>query len=1291
MKVAIASVPFWESLGFNTTEWRKSLDGSLAMCHLEYAEMFATNIETNTAVTIYDRIDPDFQTLINSPAWNAAGTNGTPDTYGLLAELASFETSINNSFATFKNGELSVASLELFKKLDTDIDDSERIQRALDYCAANDIPLVLRGGVYYVYSLDIPVGVKIYGNGAIWKKPELDAAPYNMTVDQMKWARQASISYTGDIDSPVTVIDGITFDGNCWSMWDTPSYDQEQASLLFAQASSTTAGRLRLRVTNCHFQDNVSDGVHIWTNVIFQASNCSSKDCFRGGLTLTGGNTDATIDGWVSSTEISEMRDGIDIEIDASGYDGSYKINVSLANMILDDDFDIAVPSESVVTATNITMKGGSWYLYCKGRLYISNSYLRKLASDNWNALIAGSGELVFTNCTLDGGDTLAGVAMPLQVVYETGIATTDSAFRFNSCRFVNCRHGVGGALLKTNLYFNDCDFDDNCETAIGFNTGNPPFQPLAIHVNNTRFNNFGYAVRVPSSGTYMQVTQLYLSGNKILNPSNLGLYVRHAVTYFRESAGMRWSITKESGGLPMYYDLEAGITANTPQDPQIGQRYFDTTLEKWMTCTELGVKEVITLTVTTGATISGNIRVVLNGNNIDTAVTAGMTAIQVADTLRAKFHTQFETGGDVGTDVVTFTKRFQGPSSPTTFSDIGATGVSANPVLTTAGVSNVWSDGSTTASQRIIDMELFVKGVSENDDSARMQRAINYASTNNVPLELNGGEFLVHSLSIPAGTIIKGNGAVWKKPNLSVAPYNMTEATMKWIRLASVPYSNAQDSAETVIEGIDFQGDAWSMWSVASSAQDQAALLYCGSGTSLAGRLRVKIRDCHFANNVAAGMQTFANVIFEVENCSSVDCWRGGLYVSGGNTDGVISNWHSESTRDDMPDGINVLVESGGYEGAYTVKLSMNNILIDSSLKLTASSLSVIQASNIVMNKGTWYLYATGKIILNSCNLKKDYTVDTSKATIANAGEIIFNNCELDGGNTTSGISVPMATYQASSYRTGSFRFNGCRFVNCRYGIGSALLDALVFLDNCDFPVVCETAIGYDTGNPSFQPIELHVSNCRFYNYGYAVRANAVATYMPLTKLYLSGNKVLNPANLGLYLQSPFVYMQDDEYVRWPITISGSGAPLYYGLYAGTTARRPQDPKVGQQYFDTDLAKPILVKTLGVKEVLTLTITAGATASGNISLSLGGSNTDVALVAGDTAIQVADKIRAKFYRLYEVGGTLGTDTITFTKRFQGPSSASSYNPWSTGTTANLVQTTVGVANTWMDATGTSL
>ena len=75
MKFCIALISYWTEKGYNTQYWRKSIDGTKAMCHLEYGEILAKGLEDNPNVQVFDVIDEDFQALLNSSEWREDGTD----------------------------------------------------------------------------------------------------------------------------------------------------------------------------------------------------------------------------------------------------------------------------------------------------------------------------------------------------------------------------------------------------------------------------------------------------------------------------------------------------------------------------------------------------------------------------------------------------------------------------------------------------------------------------------------------------------------------------------------------------------------------------------------------------------------------------------------------------------------------------------------------------------------------------------------------------------------------------------------------------------------------------------------------------------------------------------------------------------------------------------------------------------------------------------------------------------------------------------------------------------------
>lgn len=66
MKFAIGDLEYFNSLGFNTEHWRKSVDDTKAMAHAE----FILTLADKSKLEIYDIQSEDFRTLLASPEWS---------------------------------------------------------------------------------------------------------------------------------------------------------------------------------------------------------------------------------------------------------------------------------------------------------------------------------------------------------------------------------------------------------------------------------------------------------------------------------------------------------------------------------------------------------------------------------------------------------------------------------------------------------------------------------------------------------------------------------------------------------------------------------------------------------------------------------------------------------------------------------------------------------------------------------------------------------------------------------------------------------------------------------------------------------------------------------------------------------------------------------------------------------------------------------------------------------------------------------------------------------------------
>lgn len=141
-----------------------------------------------------------------------------------------------------------------------------------------------------------------------------------------------------------------------------------------------------------------------------------------------------------------------------------------------------------------------------------------------------------------------------------------------------------------------------------------------------------------------------------------------------------------------------------------------------------------------------------------------------------------------------------------------------------------------------------------------------------------------------------------------------------------------------------------------------------------------------------------------------------------------------------------------------------------------------------------------------------------------------------------------------------------------------------------------------------------------------------------------------------------------------------------------GVTSQRPLPPRTRQQYFDTTLGKPIWCSSVGTRPQQGFTVTAGATASGNITVNLYLTTPLVVAVnAGDSPTQVAAKIAASTVIGWSLGIYLST-RVTLTRDIPQGASLPTVNVASTGVTVgSIALDVVTAAPIWVDAAGTAV
>lgn len=205
----------------------------------------------------------------------------------------------------------------------------------------------------------------------------------------------------------------------------------------------------------------------------------------------------------------------------------------------------------------------------------------------------------------------------------------------------------------------------------------------------------------------------------------------------------------------------------------------------------------------------------------------------------------------------------------------------------------------------------------------------------------------------------------------------------------------------------------------------------------------------------------------------------------------------------------------------------------------------------------------------------------------------------------------------------------------------------------------------------------------------GTEVVLSSHANFTPLTQGATARFSIVTQTiNTGLNIDILEVFLIEGTY-------NGINLPLHpkSRIYNSiTTVQRPTLPTVGQSVYDSTLNKPIWCKTSGNFERDTLNVTGAATSSGNITITLNGVGTTVAVSAGDSTGTIGDKIRATTFTGWTVTGTAGSITVVFTKNIIGTNTGPSFSDTgATGTTATIVVSTAGSSNVWVDATGATV
>lgn len=215
----------------------------------------------------------------------------------------------------------------------------------------------------------------------------------------------------------VTTVRNITLDGNLHNRGPYRDHQMEQSALIEARDATMT-------VSDVTLVDSPGDGICIRSGVVATITDVTATDCFRGGVTITGGDTDVTITRYTGGgTEAPAF-----VQMESAGGVPVEGMNLTIADSEM-PSLQVEGHAESVVTVTGSTIDSGIW------------------VHGLWG------GQVVFEDCTINLTDM-----KPLnEVRYYVDVTFRRCTFTGSRLRLVPVTEGRVAPFCR--LTFEDCTF----------------------------------------------------------------------------------------------------------------------------------------------------------------------------------------------------------------------------------------------------------------------------------------------------------------------------------------------------------------------------------------------------------------------------------------------------------------------------------------------------------------------------------------------------------------------------------------------------------------------------------------------------------------------------------------------------------------------------------------------------------------------------------------------------------------------------------------------------------------
>lgn len=328
---------------------------------------------------------------------------------------------------------------------DGSTDDTAALQAAVDAVrdAGNGTVELRADAVYLVSSVDIQHGLTLEGNGARILRPPRHPRGVRTLTTQHRTARTAE-----EHASPI-VLRRLTVDGAIHEQGAFRGYEQEQSSLVFLNGQRDSPHRQVVEIHDVTVQNSVSDGIHLWTATDATITNLRGVDCFRGGLTITGGDNRVRLRGYRGSGEFTGAH--IDIELDTLS-NGRFHGDFEIRDAVVEDGphtrpTDIECGDDGRAVLEDCALRSGFTMMGLNGTIQVTDCELHGKDGDEGIVprVVHRGDDVTFTRCDFRAHGTrvgtptseiLAGVRIQQTYSFDSAAENNPRKVVFDRCTF---------------------------------------------------------------------------------------------------------------------------------------------------------------------------------------------------------------------------------------------------------------------------------------------------------------------------------------------------------------------------------------------------------------------------------------------------------------------------------------------------------------------------------------------------------------------------------------------------------------------------------------------------------------------------------------------------------------------------------------------------------------------------------------------------------------------------------------------------------------------------------------